>query len=305
MFVVLQQISRDAFSQGQLLWEYEVVMTEDVENAAGEQYMTIQRKVSNGLWTYCGYTCSSLTQSRIVAEDDEGEEDEDTRWYYELPFVRKSPWPKSPTSNLTVLVALLTASFGLSKTEMVFYSSLLSPSKGTPSKFHWLRHLNSSSHLPSQVTQQETSSLETRTSMSSFAREMGILRFISSCCTERRECSERLATRIWFIRNCTRGRVMTPDSVFAIASNSKLFLAMSVSFLISNKTLAEECWEEIKWSTKIRDLIPEWGLMDEEMDWGVSLQDMLTHRTSMPRHDLSGVQRRVVFLKRWVKMLLF
>ena len=88
------------------------------------------------------------------------------------------------------------------------------------------------------------------------------------------------------------GSPMTPDSVFAIASNSKLFLAMSVGLLISNKTLAEERGEEIKWSTKIRDLIPEWGLMDEEMDRGVSLQDMLSHRTGMPRHDFSGVQRK-------------
>ena len=88
------------------------------------------------------------------------------------------------------------------------------------------------------------------------------------------------------------GPPMTPDSVFAIVSNSKLFLAMSVGLLISNKTLAEERGEEIKWSTKIRNLIPEWGLMDEEMDRGVSLQDMLSHRTGMPRHDLSGVQRK-------------
>ena len=88
------------------------------------------------------------------------------------------------------------------------------------------------------------------------------------------------------------GSPMTPDSVFAIASNSKLFLAMSVGLLISNKTLAEERGEEIKWSTKIRDLIPEWGLMNEEMDRGVSLQDMLSHRTGMPRHDFSGVQRK-------------
>ena len=36
------------------------------------------------------------------------------------------------------------------------------------------------------------------------------------------------------------GSPMTPDSVFAIASNSKLFLAVSVGFLISNKTLAED-----------------------------------------------------------------
>jgi hypothetical protein len=85
---------------------------------------------------------------------------------------------------------------------------------------------------------------------------------------------------------------MTPDSVFAIASNSKLFLAMSVGLLVFNKTLAEERGQEIKWSTKIRDLIPEWGLMDEEMDRGVSLQDMLSHRTGMPRHDFSGIQRK-------------
>ena len=117
-------------------------------------------------------------------------------------FVRKSPWPKSPTSNLTVRRSLI----------LVFYSSLLSSHKGTPSKFHWPRHLNSSSHLPSQVTQRESSSLETRTSMSNFAGEMGILRSICSCCTERRECSERLETRIWFIRNCTHGRV--PDDAW-------------------------------------------------------------------------------------------
>ncbi|PPQ91367.1 hypothetical protein CVT25_004134 [Psilocybe cyanescens] len=88
------------------------------------------------------------------------------------------------------------------------------------------------------------------------------------------------------------GSPVTPDSVFAIASNSKLFLAISVGLLISNKTLAKERGQEINWTTKARDLIPEWGLMDEEMDRGVTLQDMLSHRTGLPRHDLSGVQRK-------------
>jgi CubicO group peptidase (beta-lactamase class C family) len=47
------------------------------------------------------------------------------------------------------------------------------------------------------------------------------------------------------------GSPMTPDSVFAIASNSKIFLAMSVGLLVSKKkTLAEERGKEIKWSTK-------------------------------------------------------
>ena len=32
--------------------------------------------------------------------------------------------------------------------------------------------------------------------------------------------------------------------------------------------------------------------MDEEIYRRVSLQDMLSHRTGMPRHDFSGVQRK-------------
>jgi len=88
------------------------------------------------------------------------------------------------------------------------------------------------------------------------------------------------------------GSPMTPDSVFAIGSNSKLFLAFSVGLLISNKTLAEQRGKEIRWSTKIRELIPQWGLMEEEMDRGVTLQDMLSHRTGIPRHDYSAVQRK-------------
>lgn len=85
---------------------------------------------------------------------------------------------------------------------------------------------------------------------------------------------------------------VTPDTMFAIASNSKLFLSLSVGLLIDNKTLAAERGQEIKWSTKAKALIPEWGLMDEEMDRGVNLQDMLSHRTGMPRHDYSGQARK-------------
>jgi len=87
------------------------------------------------------------------------------------------------------------------------------------------------------------------------------------------------------------GSPMNSNSVFSIASNSKLFLSFSVGLLISNRTLAHERGKNITWTTKIRDLIPEWGLMDEEMERGVTLQDMLSHRTGMPRHDFSGTTR--------------
>ncbi|KAF4615106.1 hypothetical protein D9613_013016 [Agrocybe pediades] len=81
------------------------------------------------------------------------------------------------------------------------------------------------------------------------------------------------------------GSPVTPDSVFAIASNSKLFLAISIGLLISNKTLAEERGISLTWFTKVRDIIPEWRMMDEDMGRRVTLQDMLSHRTGLPRHD--------------------
>ncbi|KAJ7754376.1 beta-lactamase/transpeptidase-like protein [Mycena maculata] len=87
------------------------------------------------------------------------------------------------------------------------------------------------------------------------------------------------------------GSPVTPDTLFAIASNSKLFLSMSVGLLIKNESLAEARGEKLRWDTKIKDVLPEWGLMDEDIQNGVMIQDMLSHRTGLPRHDYSGFAR--------------
>ncbi|KAJ7916461.1 beta-lactamase/transpeptidase-like protein [Mycena leptocephala] len=54
-----------------------------------------------------------------------------------------------------------------------------------------------------------------------------------------------------------------------------------------NESLAAARGEKLRWDTKIKDVIPEWGLMDENMQNGVMIQDMLSHRTGLPRHDFS------------------
>lgn len=90
------------------------------------------------------------------------------------------------------------------------------------------------------------------------------------------------------------GEPTTPDTMFAIASNSKLFLALSVGLLIKNETLAEERGSALKWTSKAKDVFAGtdlWGMMDEEMTLGIGIQDMLSHRTGMPRHDISGTPR--------------
>ncbi|KAJ7035953.1 beta-lactamase/transpeptidase-like protein [Mycena alexandri] len=87
------------------------------------------------------------------------------------------------------------------------------------------------------------------------------------------------------------GAPVTPDTVFAIASDSKLFLSIAVGLLIKNESLAAQRGETLRWDTKIATLLPEWGLMDPEMQRGVTIQDMLSHRTGMPPHDYSGYAR--------------
>ncbi|PFH47488.1 hypothetical protein AMATHDRAFT_42916 [Amanita thiersii Skay4041] len=83
------------------------------------------------------------------------------------------------------------------------------------------------------------------------------------------------------------GTPVTPDTLFAIASNSKLFLALSTGLLISNETLEKERGSKLQWTTKTRDILPEWGMMDEVASRETTIQDMLSHRTGLPRHDFS------------------
>ncbi|KAJ3789678.1 beta-lactamase/transpeptidase-like protein [Lentinula aff. detonsa] len=84
------------------------------------------------------------------------------------------------------------------------------------------------------------------------------------------------------------GSPVTPDSLFAIASNSKLFLSLSIGLLIENQTLFEETERELSWNSRAIDIFPQWGLMDKDMERTVDFQDMLSHRTGLPRHDQSG-----------------
>jgi CubicO group peptidase (beta-lactamase class C family) len=87
------------------------------------------------------------------------------------------------------------------------------------------------------------------------------------------------------------GSPVTPDTLFAIASNSKLFLSISVGLLIKNESLAAARGQKLRWDTKIKTVLPEWGLLDEDMQNGVMIQDMLSHRTGLPRHDYSSFAR--------------
>lgn len=65
------------------------------------------------------------------------------------------------------------------------------------------------------------------------------------------------------------------QSLFAIASNSKLFTALSVGLLIENHTRLPN-GELLAWDTKVKDVLPEWQLMDEYASDHVDVVDLLS-----------------------------
>lgn len=77
----------------------------------------------------------------------------------------------------------------------------------------------------------------------------------------------------------------TPETLYYAGSTTKAFTAAAVSLLIddhANETVP------LKWDTPIASLIREdFVLPDEYVTNHITLEDALSHRTGMPRHDLT------------------
>ncbi|EIW78707.1 beta-lactamase transpeptidase-like protein [Coniophora puteana RWD-64-598 SS2] len=86
---------------------------------------------------------------------------------------------------------------------------------------------------------------------------------------------------------------MTPDTLFHMASVSKAFCVGAVGILMDdyahNKNVSPlpDGVIEFTWHTKVKDLLPEWGLMDEWAYEKVNLLDILSHVSGLPSHDFS------------------
>jgi CubicO group peptidase (beta-lactamase class C family) len=69
----------------------------------------------------------------------------------------------------------------------------------------------------------------------------------------------------------------TPQTLFAIASDSKAFTAaLCATFVDEGK---------LEWDAPIRDVLPWFRLQDLHATELVSMRDLLAHRTGLPRHD--------------------
>ncbi len=71
---------------------------------------------------------------------------------------------------------------------------------------------------------------------------------------------------------------VTPKTLYQIASNTKLFTAISVGMLVDQGKL--------DWDKPVRNYIPSIEFYNNDLNNSVTIRDMLAHRTGISRHDL-------------------
>lgn len=73
--------------------------------------------------------------------------------------------------------------------------------------------------------------------------------------------------------------LVTPNTLFAIGSCTKAFTASLMGMLVDDK--------KIEYDKPIRDYLPELKFYNDAMNSQITVRDVMTHRTGLPRHDLS------------------
>ena len=71
---------------------------------------------------------------------------------------------------------------------------------------------------------------------------------------------------------------VTPNTLFQIASNTKLFTATAVGMLVDEGKL--------DWDKPVRQYVPIIQFYNEDLNYTVSIRDMLSHRSGISRHDM-------------------
>lgn len=78
-------------------------------------------------------------------------------------------------------------------------------------------------------------------------------------------------------RNLEKRQPVTPNTLFQIASNTKLFTATAIGFLVEEGKL--------DWDRPIKVDVPQIQFYNDALNANVTIRDMLSHRTGISRHD--------------------
>ncbi len=87
--------------------------------------------------------------------------------------------------------------------------------------------------------------------------------------------------RGWGRRDLETRLPVTPDTLFAVGSVTKAFTAATVGALVDDGLL--------DWEGPLRDYLPALRLHDPVVTDRVSVTDLLSHRSGLPRHDLAWI----------------
>jgi len=84
---------------------------------------------------------------------------------------------------------------------------------------------------------------------------------------------------------------VTPNTLFAIGSCTKAFTATAMGILVDDNKL--------NWDSPVRDYLPTFKLFDPMASEGMTPQDLVCHRSGLPRHDAmwynSSASRKELF----------
>jgi CubicO group peptidase (beta-lactamase class C family) len=69
-------------------------------------------------------------------------------------------------------------------------------------------------------------------------------------------------------------RADSRQTLFAMGSNSKLFAAIAIGMLIENEIILYS-GKKLEYSTKIKDILPDWQLLDQHISDHVDVLDLL------------------------------
>ena len=77
--------------------------------------------------------------------------------------------------------------------------------------------------------------------------------------------------------NVENGLPISENTYFDIASCTKSFTAMTAALAV------DKGWFD--WDTPVKRYIPDFGVADPELSEKITVRDLLSHRTGLPRHD--------------------
>ncbi|KAL4791401.1 beta-lactamase/transpeptidase-like protein [Aspergillus venezuelensis] len=79
---------------------------------------------------------------------------------------------------------------------------------------------------------------------------------------------------------------VTPKTLFFAGSTTKAHIAAALSLLVTDN----EHYPSIQWETLIQSILPEFQLSDPWVTAKITISDILSHRTGLPRHDMVLLQ---------------